>query len=283
MSAADRGGSRSSVGPTSASPHCSTRSPDRSGSSWTRSPGRPATRWTNSSRSPASSGGSSTRLASGGGSTKRGAPTSMPRCGRKPRWRRPRSPSCSSTRVSRSPSRTSGSSSRSSTPGGRWSWPTTSGTRSMRSGATTWSARSRRSSSRSRGRRGSTCRPRPVGTWTSSSQPWSSPWRRGTPACRRPGSTPSSARSLRPTRTRFAAGKQPRILVRHPGIDATASVRAVRVGVRRGGLSEVRRAQAARAVRFRGDADRGVGPGAGEAQALALGVGLSRWPAFRRD
>jgi hypothetical protein len=52
---------------------------------------------------------------------------------------------------------------------GSWSSPTTSGTlRSTRSGATTSSARSSATSCRSRGRRGSTSRPGPGGTWTGS-------------------------------------------------------------------------------------------------------------------
>ncbi len=56
--------------------------------------------------------------------------------------------------------------------------------------------------------------------------------------------------------------------LRHAGLDPAAAVRALRVGLRRGRLSPVHRAQVARAVRLRGDAHRGVRAGPREAQAL---------------
>ena len=91
---------------------------------------------------------------------------------------RPRSRSCSSTRASRSPSRTPGSSRWSSRPAARWSSPTTSGTCSTRSAATTSSARSSATSCRCRGRRGSTSRRAPAGTWTSWCRRSRPPWTR---------------------------------------------------------------------------------------------------------
>ena len=69
-----------------------------------------------------------------------------------------------------------------------------------------------RSSSRCRGRRGPTSRPAPAATWTGSCPPSRPRSSRGTPASRPAGSTPSSARSWPPTRTRVRGGKQPRIL-----------------------------------------------------------------------
>ena len=90
-------------------------------------------------------------------------------------------------------------------------------------------------------------------------------WSRGTPASRPAGSTPSSARSSPAHPHPVRGGKQPRILFATQAGDPAAAVRALRVGVHRGGLPAVRRAPAARGVRLRGHADRGLGAGAGEA------------------
>ena len=71
-------------------------------------------------------------------------------------------------------------------------------------------------------------------------------------------------------------GKQPRILFAHPGLDPAAALRPLRIRVHRGGLPPLPRASAARAVRLRGHADRGVGPGAGETAPLTRRAPLRR-------
>ena len=105
-----RDGSRSSAGPMSASPRCSTSWRGRSASSSTTSPARPSTRSTSWSSWAAAPGGSSTPPASASGSRRRRATSTTRRCAPRRRSTGRRSPCWSSTAASRSPSRTSGSS-----------------------------------------------------------------------------------------------------------------------------------------------------------------------------
>ena len=58
--------------------------------------------------------------------------------------------------------------------------------------------------------------------------------------------------------------------LRDAGGDPAAAVRRLRVRVHRGGVPALPRAAAARGVRLRGDADRGVGAGPGEAAPLSV-------------
>ena len=143
------------------------------------------------------------------------------------------------------------------------------GPRSTRSAATTSSARSSRSSSRCSGRRGSTSRPR-TGRHMDRLVPGardarSTSWETRVPTGRL-NAFLGEIVAAHPHPVR--GGKQPRIL-----FATQASTRPPRFvlfasGFLEAGLPPVHRAAAARGVRLRGDADRGVGAGAGEASPV---------------
>ena len=226
---------------------------------------------------------SSTPPACAAGSPPPAAPSTTRACAPPARSRRPRWRWCCSTPASRSASRTSGSS----------SWSTEAGRALVhrvqqvgpgrrRTAATTWTRRSTASCAGSRGRSGSTSRPRPAGRWTSSRpalrQALAS-WEQRVPTGQLNQCLTAVVQAHPAPGPRRPGAAGP---VRDPGRHPAAAVRAVHHRAARRRLRPVRRAQAARGVRLRGHARstsrsaRASGPADACLRARTVSVGQGR-------